>query len=77
MKNLILLGLLVSSTVIYAEHHEQHGMDTMHSHEGHIHNEMVNGKTLEVDAQRFDQSAETTVTKPTWIADRSQFGRPK
>lgn len=55
MKNLILLGLLVSSTVIYAEHHEQHGMDTMHSHEGHIHNEMVNGKTLEVDAQRFDQ----------------------
>ena len=54
MKNLLLLSLLISSTAIYAGHHEQHDMDSMHSHEGHIHNEMVNGKTLEVDAQRFD-----------------------
>tara|TARA_B100000795_G_scaffold159711_1_gene120046 strand:- start:43 stop:450 length:408 start_codon:yes stop_codon:yes gene_type:complete len=51
MKNLFLLGLLISSTAIYAEHHD---MDSMDSHEGHIHNETVNGKNLDVDAQRFD-----------------------
>ena len=51
MKNLLLLGLLLSSATIYAEHHGQHDMENMHSHEGHLHNEMVNGKTLEVDAQ--------------------------
>ena len=55
MKNVLLLGLLLSSATIYAEHHGQHGTETMHSHEGHLHNEMVNGKTLEVDAQRFDK----------------------
>ena len=55
MKNVLLLGLLLSSATIYAEHHGQHGMENMHSHEGHLHNEMVNGKTLEVDAQRFDK----------------------
>ena len=55
MKNLFLLGLLVSSSVIYAEHHGQHDMENMHSHEGHLHNEMINGKTLKVDAQRFDK----------------------
>ena len=54
MKNLLLLSLLISSTAIYAGHHEQHDMDSMHSHEGHIHNEMVNGKNIDVDAQRFD-----------------------
>lgn len=51
MKNSFLLGLLTLPTAIYAEHHD---MDSMHSHEGHIHNEMVNGKNLDVDAQRFD-----------------------
>ncbi len=55
MKNVLLLGLLLFSATIYAEHHGQHGMENMHSHEGHLHNEMVNGKTLEVDAQRFDK----------------------
>jgi copper chaperone CopZ len=55
MKNVLLLGLLLSSAAIYGEHHDQHGIENMHSHEGHIHNEMVNGKTLEVDAQRFDK----------------------
>jgi|TARA_B110000438_G_scaffold298336_1_gene346385 hypothetical protein len=54
MKNLLLLSLLISSTAIYAGHHEPHDMDSMHSHEGHIHNEMVNGKNIDVDAQRFD-----------------------
>ncbi len=51
MKNSFLLGLLTLSTAIYAQHHH---MDSMHSHEGHIHNEMVDGKNLDVDAQRFD-----------------------
>ena len=55
MKNLLLLGLLLSSATIYAEHHGQHSMEDMHSHEGHLHNEMINGKTLKVDAQRFDK----------------------
>ena len=55
MKNVLLLGLLLSSATIYAEQHGQHGMENMHSHEGHLHNEMVNGKSLEVDAQRFDK----------------------
>ena len=51
MKNSLLFGLLTLSTAIYAEHHDT---GSMHSHEGHIHNEMVDGKTLAVDAQRFD-----------------------
>lgn len=51
MKNSLLFGLLTLSTAIYAEHHDT---GSMHSHEGHIHNEMVDGKTLDVDAQRFD-----------------------
>lgn len=55
MKNVLLLSLLLSSATIYAEQHGQHGMENMHSHEGHLHNEMVNGKSLEVDAQRFDK----------------------
>ena len=55
MKNVLLLGLLLSSAAIYGEQHDQYGIENMHSHEGHVHNEMVNGKTLEVDAQRFDK----------------------
>ena len=51
MKNSLLFGLLTLSTAIYAEHHDT---GSMHSHEGHIHNEKVDGKTLDVDAQRFD-----------------------
>lgn len=51
MKNSLLFGLLTLSTAIYAEHHDT---GSMHSHEGHIHNEMVDGKNLDVDAQRFD-----------------------
>ena len=71
MKNVLLLGLLLSSATIYAEHHGQHGMENMHSHEGHLHNEMVNGKTLEVDAQRFRSLG--AAPERTWVTGNIKF----
>ena len=61
MKKLLLLSLFLSSTALQAAHHGTHdmadmdSMGDMHSHEGHIHEQMVDGKELAVDPQRFDQ----------------------
>ena len=52
MKNiLIAASFLLATTVTQAGHHE---MDNMHSHEGHLHETMVDGKEIVVDPQRFD-----------------------
>lgn len=64
MKNLLLLlrsrsltlslgmGLILFPLAGQAQDHE---MGDMHSHEGHMHEQMVDGKALTVDADRFDK----------------------
>ena len=57
LKVLIFITILILSTarMSFAEHHHtDHGA----SHEGHLHNQMVNGKALDVDADRFDKFVE-------------------
>ena len=51
MKKLLLITLL-SSGLVAAEndHSDMHG----HSHEGHLHETMVDGKDLDVNPERFD-----------------------
>ena len=52
----ILLALFITSPLILAE---EGAMDMHHhSHEGHLHDTMVNGKNLEVNAERFDKFME-------------------
>ena len=52
----ILLALFITSPLVWAE---EGGMDMHHhSHEGHLHDTMVNGKNLEVNAERFDKFME-------------------
>jgi len=52
----ILLTLLLASPLIWAEqdHSDMHD----HSHEGHLHDTMVDGKNLNVDPDRFDKFME-------------------
>jgi hypothetical protein len=50
-KILIATSFLLATAVAQAGHHE---MDEMHSHEGHLHETMVDGKEIVVDPQRFD-----------------------
>jgi hypothetical protein len=50
-KILIATSFLLATTVAQAGHHE---MGEMHSHEGHLHETMVDGKEIVVDPQRFD-----------------------
>ena len=52
----ILLALFITSPLVWAE---EGNMDMHHhSHEGHLHDTMVNGKNLEVNAERFDKFME-------------------
>ena len=51
MKKFLLAALLLAATASQAAHHE---MGHMHSHEGHVHDTMVDGQKLSVDAERFD-----------------------
>jgi len=55
----ILLALFITSPLIWAEE----GSMNMHhhSHEGHLHDKMVDGKNLEVNAERFDKFMEGIV----------------
>ena len=53
MKYIFCLLFFIGSMSAIADHaqmHDTHG----HSHEGHLHDTMVDGKLLEVDADRFD-----------------------
>ena len=57
MKLLITTLFIVSSWAMASEPHDHDGhSDTMHhSHEGHLHNELVDGEKLEVNPDRFDK----------------------
>ena len=48
----ILLTLLLASPLAWAE--QDHANTHDHSHEGHLHDTMVDGKNLDVSAERFD-----------------------
>jgi hypothetical protein len=50
MKKLIFLLALFSAAALGDAYMEDH-----HSHEGHIHQQLVDGEQLEVDAERFDR----------------------
>ena len=50
MKKLLLLSIFTSVT--WAENPHEH---IHHSHEGHLHEQLVDGKKLEVDPVRFDK----------------------
>jgi len=55
MKKLLLITLLSSGLVAAEnEHSDMHG----HSHEGHLHETMVDGKDLDVNPERFDAFVE-------------------
>jgi len=47
-----ILLLLVFTSMTWAENPHEH---INHSHEGHLHEELVDGKKLEVDPERFDK----------------------
>ncbi len=63
MNKLYFMSVLVISSFAWADHHHDHGelhaaeMETP-SHEGHIHDVLVDGKKLEVDPDRFDKFVE-------------------
>ena len=50
MKKLLFLSIFTS--IIWAENPHEH---MHHSHEGHLHEQLVDGKKLEVDSVRFDK----------------------
>ena len=50
MKKLLFLSIFTS--IIWAENPHEH---IHHSHEGHLHEQLVDGKKLEVDPVRFDK----------------------
>ena len=53
-----ILFLLSSSQAIASDHshdHMNHSDIMHHSHEGHLHEELVDGQKLEVDPERFDR----------------------
>ena len=50
MKKLLLLSIF--TTVTWAENPHEH---MHHSHEGHLHEQLLDGKKLEVDPVRFDK----------------------
>ena len=50
MKKLLLLSIFTSGTWAENPHEHMH-----HSHEGHLHEQLVDGKKLEVDPIRFDK----------------------
>ena len=57
MKLLMTTLFIVSSWTMASEPHNQDGHSDMmqHSHEGHLHNELVDGEKLEVNPDRFDK----------------------
>ena len=55
MKKLLLITLLSSGFIVAEnDHSSMHG----HSHEGHLHETMVDGKDLDVNPERFDAFVE-------------------
>jgi len=63
MKKLFLATFILSAAASGAEPHHMGHMDhtdPMHSHDGHVHDTMVDGQTLSVDAERFDNFVDAT-----------------
>ncbi|MEK9650497.1 MAG: heavy metal-associated domain-containing protein [Gammaproteobacteria bacterium] len=55
MNRLSILGVFLIGSVAWADHGHNKAMEMeAHSHEGHLHETLVDGKQLEVDAERFD-----------------------
>lgn len=53
MKNFYLLFVMIAAVYTSAQDHQMHDMEGR-NHEGHLHDTMVDGKLLEVNAERFD-----------------------
>ena len=53
MKHFYLLFVMIAAVYTSAQDHQMHDMEG-HNHEGHLHDTMVDGKLLEVNAERFD-----------------------
>ncbi|MDA0759686.1 MAG: cation transporter [Proteobacteria bacterium] len=53
MKRFYLLFVMIAAVYTGAQDHQMHDMEG-HNHEGHLHDTMVDGKLLEVNAERFD-----------------------
>jgi len=53
MKHFYLLFVMIAAVYTGAQDHQMHDMEG-HNHEGHLHDTMVDGKLLEVNAERFD-----------------------
>ena len=63
MNKLYFMSALVISNFAWADHDHDHGESHImemeaHSHEGHMHDALVDGKKLEVDPDRFDKFVE-------------------
>ena len=63
MNKIYFMSMLVISSFAWADHDHDHGDNHVmemeaHSHEGHMHDVLVDGKKLEVDPDRFDKFVE-------------------
>ena len=63
MNKLYFMSMLVISSFAWADHDHDHGDNhatemEAHSHEGYMHDVLVDGKKLEVDPDRFDKFVE-------------------
>ncbi len=55
MNKIIFCSIIFLTANIWADHGHNHAMEMeAHSHEGHLHDTLVDGKALEVDPERFD-----------------------
>ena len=55
MYKMIFLSIIFLTANIWADQEHNHVMEMeAHSHEGHLHDTLVDGKALEVDPERFD-----------------------
>jgi copper chaperone CopZ len=56
MNRLSIIGMFMIGSFAWADHGHNNEMEMeAHSHEGHLHDTLVDGKQLEVDADRFDK----------------------
>ena len=55
MNKILALIIIFLTASVWADHGDNHAMEMeAHSHEGHLHDTLVDGKALEVDSDRFD-----------------------
>ena len=61
MKKINCVFLMMMCITAAAQDHAMHDMED-HSHEGHLHDTMVDGKLLVVNPERFDNFVSTPVS---------------